>query len=172
MAGKSDDGGKDGAPALTAILNSEIERIADLLPQVPLSHEDVAGLDRHARAIASVARAAKLVGSLTTAAARDGVIPDGEGEDDTGDTDDPATMEALRAELRSRMEHHRAAVGRLRAARGLEPEGAEAGDCEPATAPRSPGRTAGGLANLGVAGRARVGKDLCRRVVAEPDGAV
>ena len=57
MAGKSDDGGKDRARALTAILNSEIERIADLLPQVPLSHEDVAGLDRHARAIASVARA-------------------------------------------------------------------------------------------------------------------
>lgn len=76
-------------------------------------------LDRRVRAIGNLARAAKQVAALTDARH----IPEDEMSDDS-DSEDPAEIQRLRAELESRFEHLRGVYERKRRDAGLEPEDA------------------------------------------------
>lgn len=84
--------------------------------------DDVTDLDRRARTIGNLARAVKLVGALE--AARH--IPEDEMSDDS-DSEDPAEIQRLRAELESRFQHLRGVYERKRRDAGLDPDGPSPG---------------------------------------------
>lgn len=79
-------------------------------------------LDRRVRAIGNLARAAKQVAALTDARH----IPEDEMSDDS-DSEDPAEIQRLRAELESRFQHLRGVYERKRRDAGLDPDGPSPG---------------------------------------------
>ena len=139
MAGNRDDGAEAWCRRQFELLAAQTERTMELLPQVELDPSDVAGLDRFARLVTNMARASKAVAALMSPPARSRpTAEDTEEGDANGDIDDPAEEAALRAELQSRMDHHRAALERKRLARGIDPGGDAGCDRRDAPPARSP----------------------------------
>ncbi len=172
MAGNRDDGAERWSRKQFELLAAQTDRVMEILPQVELDPADVAGLDRFARLVTNVARASKAVVALASPPARSrNPVEDAEEGDANGDIEDPAEEALLRAELQSRMDHHRAALERKRLARGVVDGGDARCDRRDAPAARSSDCRGDGLVDVGAAGRAGVGQDLCGGLVAERAGA-
>lgn len=144
MTGKADEGARGEADVagwlagVFAALSAEVDRAVRQLVETVDKPGDMAATDRRARAIANMARAAKLVASLKDKprAARS---PSSETEDDMSEEDRDITSaqeEAeLRAELKSRLDHLNSVYERKRMdaeACGGGPEGGDQGDAEAA----------------------------------------
>lgn len=120
MAGKDEtDPWLDG---VLDALRAETERCVAALAAGEIDPADVAGVDRRARAIVNVARAAQAVTrTLAAATNRD---EDGMNDDDNGGE---ASTDELRAELQSRLDRLRSQFERKRREAGLGPGDAYGG---------------------------------------------
>ena len=105
MAGKGTEASRR-AEAVRAALTHEIDRCLAELQLAKVSKDDVAGIDRHLRCCASVARAEKLAQSLAPVVDED----EAEASDEDGgdERDDPDELERLHGELWSRVQRIRA----------------------------------------------------------------
>ncbi len=113
MAGKGNEA-TARAEAVLAALTHEIDRCLAALKQSDVKANDVAGIDRHLRCVANLARAEKaartLVEKMDTEEA-------GMGDDDRGhEPDDPQELERAGRELQSRLDRLRATIERKRLA--------------------------------------------------------
>lgn len=113
MAGKGNEA-TARAETVLAALTHEIDRCLAALKQSDVKANDVAGIDRHLRCVANLARAEKaartLVEKMDTEEA-------GMGDDDRGhEPDDPEELERAGRELQSRLDRLRATIERKRLA--------------------------------------------------------
>lgn len=113
MAGKGNEA-TARAETVLAALTHEIDRCLAALKQSDVKANDVAGIDRHLRCVANLARAEKaartLVEKMDTEEA-------GMGGDDRGhEPDDPEELERAGRELQSRLDRLRATIERKRLA--------------------------------------------------------
>lgn len=138
MAGNRDEAAGGGDPggwldAVLAVLRSETERCVAALMQGEVEPGDMTGLDRRARAIANLARAARAVAHKAAETApehkEDGM------DDRDGDDTRRATDDQLRAEFQSRLDRLRSQFEQKRRDAGLGPGdayGGAEGDAEAA----------------------------------------
>lgn len=99
MTGKSEEGGADGAGWLAAVqarLIQEVEAVVGALCEArPKADADSAALDRHARAIVNVARAASATAGLTETPGRGRSKVDGEDMSKKADDISPERLERV-----------------------------------------------------------------------------
>lgn len=130
MAGRGNEANAR-AGAVLAALTHEIDRCLAALREAEVKASDVAGIDRHLRCVANVARAEKAARTLITRTSQDEA---GMGDDDRGhEPDDPEELERVGRELQSRLDRLRATIERKRVAgwdftpRAEDGEGGDAG---------------------------------------------
>lgn len=130
MAGKRDEAAGTETSgrwleAVLTVLRTETERCVAALTEGEIQPDDMTGLDRRARAIANLARAARAVAQKT---AEPAVEPKEDVMDDADrDHINQATDDELRAEFQSRLDRLRAQFEKKRRDAGLGPDDAYGG---------------------------------------------
>lgn len=124
MAGKSDEdrAGRCAAwlDSIFEALSGEVDRTVTAIATSAQKLDDDAAVDRRARTITNIARAAKAVGALCvrppsrSAEPASGGAPEDQMSKEDIDDIDADELEGLRAELQSRLDHLRAVFERKR----------------------------------------------------------
>jgi len=113
MAGKGNEG-SGRSEEMRAALTHEIDRCLAALQQSDVKANDVAGIDRHLRCVANLARAEKAARTLVEKMDADEAEMS---DDDRGhEPDDPEELERAGRELQSRLDRLRATIERKRLA--------------------------------------------------------
>lgn len=130
MAGKGNEAG-ERSEQVRAALTHEIDRCLAALQQSDVKANDVAGIDRHLRCVANLARAEKVARTLVEKMDTEEAEM---GDENRGhEPDDPEELERVGRELQSRLDRLRATIERKRVAgwdftpRAEDGEGGDAG---------------------------------------------